>query len=227
MEDKQRPVSANTRDRNAGIEDCLLSRAIKKEKQQEEERRSRFAKKVITEHERTERSASASSARAKNEQQNMEKEIIMSKATIKEAKMEEEKFDNKMESIIQDEVERIEEEKQLEEDIKSNHGKMPGYFKVPNMMKDKTNEINRKRSRSPRSRMLHAAKTLEQNPLTNPKPLPEGVSATIGPASGPPSKPKGMAALKLKSNHSLGPSKAEKKEGGIRVTSLAAENTML
>ena len=66
-----------------------------------------------------------------------------------------------MELIIEDEEIRIEEEKQLAEDIKSNHGKMPGFFKVPNMMRDKTSEINRKRSRSPRSRMLHAARTLE------------------------------------------------------------------
>ena len=89
MEDKQRPVSANTRDRNAGIDDCALSRAIKKEKQAEEDRRNRFAKRVITEHERTERSASASSARAKNEQENMGREIMKSRATIREAQEEE------------------------------------------------------------------------------------------------------------------------------------------
>ena len=63
-----------------------------------------------------------------------------------------------MEAVIEDEIERIEEEKQLEEDIKKNGGKLPGYFKVPNMMKDKSDVIN-KRSRSPRSRMLLAQRT--------------------------------------------------------------------
>ena len=65
-----------------------------------------------------------------------------------------------MKEVIQDETERIQAEKELEEEIKANHGKVPGYFKVPGFMNDKNSDLNSKsRSRSPRSRMLLAQKT--------------------------------------------------------------------
>ena len=64
-----RPLSAKTsRDINAGIDECDLSRAIREEKAREDQRRNRFAKKTIAEHERTASRASASSARARGEQ---------------------------------------------------------------------------------------------------------------------------------------------------------------
>ena len=70
-----------------------------------------------------------------------------------------------MKEVIADENERIEEERKLEEDIRLNHGKMPGYFKnVPSMLRDKTASLNDgeyERSRSPRSRMLMAQRTAE------------------------------------------------------------------
>ena len=68
-----------------------------------------------------------------------------------------------MKEVIQDETERIEEEKRLEEEIKANHGKLPGYFKVPSLLRDKNASLNNNtRSRSPRSRMLLAQKTQEE-----------------------------------------------------------------
>ena len=71
--------------------------------------------------------------------------------------MAEEGFGAAMEDVIVDENERIEAEKELEEEIKANAGKLPGFFAVPSFMKDKNAKINRpSRSRSPRSRMVLA-----------------------------------------------------------------------
>ena len=155
MTEEKRPMSARTRDINAGIEECALSAAIRREKIREEERQNRFAKKVITEHERTASRASASSAKARDESQKMDKEISRSKATLKQHAEAEEEFKEKMGSIVLDEEDRIREEKALEEEIKENGGKLPGYFAVPSFMKDKSEKVNA-RSRSPRSRMLIA-----------------------------------------------------------------------
>ena len=65
--EQTRPLSASTRDINAGIEEDELSKAIRREKAREEERRGRFERKVIKEHERTASRASVSSAKARRE----------------------------------------------------------------------------------------------------------------------------------------------------------------
>ena len=218
-----RPLSAKTsRDINAGIEEDGLSKAIRKEKAREDERRNRFAKKTIAEHERTASRASASSARARNEHQMMGAQVERNKNTLQAASLADEDFKEAMQEVIVDENERIQAEEDLEEEIKANHGKLPGYFNVPGMMRDKNSKLNRpSRSRSPRSRMLLAARTAELNPLMAGKPLPEGKAATIGP-------PRGLTALKSKLtmkpsvDAQLGPCKQESERKGIRVTKLTS-----
>ena len=165
----QRPVSASERDARAGIEMDLLARSIREEKiqkeelrMQAEERRNRFTQQVLTEHERTSRSASASSARAKAEMKRSNSAKLEAEEVLAAARDAEEQFSSRMKEVIQDENERIYEEQKLEAEIAANHGKVPGYFRqVPSFMRDKNAALNQERSRSPRSRMLLAQKSAE------------------------------------------------------------------
>ena len=48
-----------------------------------------------------------------------------------------------MNDIIDDENERIENEKLRQAEIEGNHGKNVGYFAVPSFMKDKNSKLNK------------------------------------------------------------------------------------
>ena len=114
--------SSSARDLRAGIEMDTLSSLIKaeklKEKKEVEEYRSRFTKRVLHEHEVTERAASASSQRAREEIKRSNSARLEALEVIETHKEQVEEFDNKMKTVIADENERIQVEAELEEEIK-------------------------------------------------------------------------------------------------------------